>query len=63
MASKNNITGDRLINKTLTKEGEENWDKIFGKKKLRVDDAHNLLIEEDDDDIDAKRLTDAFPGL
>jgi len=63
MASKNNITGDRLINKTLTKEGEENWDKIFGKKKLRVDDAHNLLIEEDDDDTDAKRLTDAFPGL
>jgi len=63
MASKNNITGDRLINKTLTKEGEENWDKIFGKKKLRVDDAHNLLIEEDNDDTDAKRLTDAFPGL
>jgi len=63
MASKNNITGDRLINKTLTKEGEENWDKIFGKKKLRVDDAHNLLIEEDDNDTDAKRLTDAFPGL
>ena len=63
MVSKNNITGDRLINKTLTKEGEENWDKIFGKKKLRVDDAHNLLIEEDDNDTDAKRLTDAFPGL
>ena len=63
MASKNNITGDRLINKTLTKEGEEKWDKIFGKKKLRVDDAHNLLIEEDDDNTDAKRLTDAFPGL
>jgi hypothetical protein len=63
MASKNNITGDRLINKTLTKEGEENWDKIFGKKKLRVDDAHNLLIEEDINDTDAKRLTDAFPGL
>jgi hypothetical protein len=63
MASKNNITGDRLINKTLTKEGEENWDKIFVKKKLRIDDAHNLLIEEDDDDTNAKRLTDAFPGL
>jgi len=63
MASKNNITGDRLINKTLTKEGEENWDKIFSKKKLRVDDAHNLLIEEDINDTDAKRLTDAFPGL
>ena len=30
--SRNEITGDRLINKTLTKEGESNWDKIFGKK-------------------------------
>jgi len=32
MASKNDITGDRLINKRLSKEGEDNWDKIFGKK-------------------------------
>lgn len=32
MASKNDITGDRLINKTLSKEGEANWDLIFGKK-------------------------------
>ena len=63
MVAKNDITGARLINKALTKEGEKNWDKIFGKKKLRVDDAHNLLIEEDANDTDAKRLTDAFPGL
>jgi hypothetical protein len=33
MAGRNDITGDRLINKVLTKEGEENWDKIFGKKE------------------------------
>ena len=33
MAGRNDITGDRLINKVLTKEGEENWDKIFKKKK------------------------------
>ena len=33
MAGKNDITGDRLINKVLTKEGEENWDKIFKKKE------------------------------
>ena len=32
MASKNDITGDRLINKTLSKEGEANWDRIFSKK-------------------------------
>lgn len=32
MATKNDITGARLINKKLSKEGENNWDKIFGKK-------------------------------
>lgn len=33
----NDSTGDRLISRTLSKEGEENWDKIFGKKKSRID--------------------------
>lgn len=33
MSNKNDITGDRLINKRLSKEGEDNWDKIFKKKK------------------------------
>lgn len=33
MATKNEITGARLINKRLSKEGEDNWDKIFKKKK------------------------------
>lgn len=37
MAGKNDITGDRLINKVLTKEGEENWDKIFGKQIPKED--------------------------
>ena len=32
MVTKNNITDNRLINKPLTKEGENNWDKIFKKK-------------------------------
>ena len=32
MKDKNDITGDRLINKRLSKEGEKNWDKIFDKK-------------------------------
>jgi hypothetical protein len=30
--SKNDITGDSLVNKPLSKQGEENWDRIFGKK-------------------------------
>ena len=33
MATWNDITGDPLVSRGLTKEGEENFDKIFGKKK------------------------------
>lgn len=33
MASWNDITGDPLVSRLLSKEGEENFDKIFGKKK------------------------------
>jgi hypothetical protein len=29
----NDSTGDRLTSKVLSKEGEANWDLIFGKKK------------------------------
>lgn len=29
----NDITGDNLVSRKLTKEGEENFDRIFGKKK------------------------------
>lgn len=31
--SKNDITGDSIHSKPLSKEGEENWDRIFGKKE------------------------------
>ena len=32
--SKNDITGDKIQTKgILSKEGEDNWDRIFGKKK------------------------------
>ena len=33
MASRNDITGDKIQSKTLSKEGRDNWDKIFGKNK------------------------------
>jgi hypothetical protein len=40
--SKNDITGDSIRSKPLSKEAEDNWDKIFGKKikeqKLSNDD-------------------------
>lgn len=44
MAGRNDITGDKLINKVLTKEGEENWDKIFNKTKETIKE-HNELFE------------------
>ena len=33
MSNRNDITGDKIINKKLSKEGEDNWDLIFPKKK------------------------------
>jgi hypothetical protein len=62
MAGKNNITGDRLINKRLSKEGEENWDKIFKKKKetlpeYELDKSTGEVVK-----IDVKKLTDAYNG-
>lgn len=36
MSGRNDITGDRLINKTLSKEGEENWDRIFKKEDINL---------------------------
>jgi len=66
MASKNDITGDKIQTKgVLSKEGEANWDKIFGKKKngtrLSATDPRESAVC--DEEINAKRLTDAFPGL
>lgn len=37
MASKNDITGDTIQSKTLSKQGRDNWDKIFGKKEKTVE--------------------------
>jgi hypothetical protein len=40
--SKNDITGDSIRSKPLSKEAEDNWDRIFGKRireqKLSNDD-------------------------
>ena len=36
MSGRNDITGDRLINKTLSKEGDENWDRIFKKEDINL---------------------------
>ena len=46
--ARNDVTGDKLISKTLSKEGEANWDRIFGKKDKAQDPItkpfpHNIL--------------------
>jgi hypothetical protein len=50
MSGRNDITGDRLINKTLSKEGEANWDLIFSKKikqqKLNNDDLAEYELDK-----------------
>lgn len=35
MSNVNDVTGDKLISKALSKEGKDNWDIIFGKKEDR----------------------------
>lgn len=61
MSNRNDITGDRLINKRLSKEGEDNWDKIFKKKKelpeYELDKSTGEVVK-----VDSKKLTDAFNG-
>jgi len=49
--SRNEITGDKIQTKgVLSKEGEANWDKIFGKKikeqKLSLDDMKEMFDEK-----------------
>ena len=74
MASKNDITGDKIQTKgTLSKEGEKNFDRIF-RKKSRIDtvgqngnDGLHYEYELDKSTgevvkIDVKKLTDAFNG-
>jgi hypothetical protein len=44
MATKNDITGDSISSKILSKEGRDNWDNIFRPKKTANEwIAHNNL--------------------
>ena len=42
MVSKNDITGDAIQSKTLSKQGRDNWDKIFGKDKKTVESVKKV---------------------
>lgn len=62
MTSKNDITGDKIQTKgVLSKEAEEQWDIIFGKKtpltEYELDKSTGEVIK-----VDSKKLTDAFNG-
>jgi hypothetical protein len=58
MASTNGITGDSLVNKPNSKEYEENYDKIFGKKKSRMDVIGQNGNSGDHYELDDGQLTD-----
>ena len=45
MSNRNDITGDRLINKTLSKQGEENWDRIFKKEGITLTEEELANVE------------------
>lgn len=52
--SKNDITGDNLVSKALTKKGLENWDLIFKPKQEEVKTKDN-----DKDNDKEKEVNDA----
>lgn len=65
MSSKNDITGDKIQTKSiLSKEAEEQWDIIFGKKKQSNIDYEYELDKSTGEvvKVDVKKLTDAFNG-
>jgi hypothetical protein len=45
MSNRNDITGDKLISKTLSKQGEENWDRIFKKEGITLTEEELANVE------------------
>jgi Mn-containing catalase len=45
MSNRNDITGDKLINKRLSKEGEDNWDRIFKKQGITLTEEELANVE------------------
>jgi len=47
MSAKNDITGDSIVSKILSKQGRDNWDNIFGPKKTAYEwlEHKNLKIK------------------
>ena len=53
--SKNDITGDRLISKTNSKQFEDNYDLIFKKSVLELD---STTLDNEDDKVGHNHATD-----
>ena len=47
MSSKNDITGDRMTSKPNNKAYEDNWERIFGKKKQEEKDETDAVPDAD----------------
>jgi hypothetical protein len=63
MSNRNDITGDKIINKKLSKEGEDNWDLIFPKKKKETLPEYELNKSTGEvQKVDVKKLTEAHNG-
>ena len=45
--SKNDITGDNICSRALSRQGRDNWDNIFCEKKSAVDWMIHLYAEKD----------------
>ena len=55
MATKNDVTGDTIQTRALSKQGRDNWDNIFGNAN---DMANNIFRKkkEQDDRVDSKQI-------
>lgn len=58
MVTKNDITGDSIQSKTLSKQGRDNWDNIFGKKNQKVKQKSMTELNWDGDE-DGEENTNA----
>lgn len=50
MATRNSITGDRMVSKTTSEEYRNNWNKIFGKKEEEDKDEEDNPLTSDEEE-------------
>lgn len=50
LVTKNDVTGDNIQSKALSKQGRDNWDNIFGKKNQKVKQKSMTELNWDGDE-------------